>query len=418
MMRSVFTANGATSSALRALNYSPITERFKRVKEGRKVIPLRDLLQDLGEAWGTVFTRVDCDPKYGVNLLSQVDVFSSEPEGRSIRRDSMPRPDRHLIRKWQVLLSGAGQMGESTLFGRAIIADDRLAGKYVGPDSVVMSLAEPEADLSLYAYAFLLTEAGTLAVKSCAYGTSIPRVRLDLLGSMLIPIATDHDIARVASFVRATVAAREDYYRHVKLARAALEHLPEMQHAISLCGERKARCVVWNRELPTLCAWNVASTGGALAFLKRNWKARLGDILQDDGVFNGPRFARISCKQPYGIDFYSQRDLFLIRRVPRRIVHPGFNDDLLFVPEGSLLIGGHGTLGEGEIFGRVVYVSGRLSRAGFTQDLLRVIPRVGMSALAYTFLSSQVGFRLLRSTGVGTKLLMMRTDLLSVPATE
>ena len=59
-----------------------------------------------------------------------------------------------------------------------------------------------------------------------------------------------------------------------------------------------------------------------------------------------------------------------------------------------------------------MYVSGRLARAGFTQDLLRVLPQAEMSALAYTYLSTTIGFRLLRTTGVGTKLLMMRQDLL------
>jgi type I restriction enzyme S subunit len=108
----------------------------------------------------------------------------------------------------------------------------------------------------------------------------------------------------------------------------------------------------------------------------------------------------------------SQRDLFLVRPVPRRIVHPGFADRLLFAPVGSLLVGGHGTLGEGEIFGRTVRVTPSLSRAGLTQDLLRIQPKPEFSEIAYAFLSSDLGFRLLRTTAVGTKLLSMRPDLL------
>jgi hypothetical protein len=164
--------------------------------------------------------------------------------------------------------------------------------------------------------------------------------------------------------------------------------------------------------MPTLQAWTYASSGGALEFLQRKWPGRLGDVLKPDGVFNGPRFARVSCEPPYGIDFLSQRHVFLIRPVFRRIKHPGFPDRLLFVPEGSLLVGGQGTLGEGEIFGRVLYVHGELARIAYTQHLPRVQPKPEYSAQAYGFLSSLVGFRLLRSTAVGTKLLSMRPDLL------
>jgi hypothetical protein len=135
-------------------------------------------------------------------------------------------------------------------------------------------------------------------------------------------------------------------------------------------------------------------------------------VLQPNGVFNGPRFARVTCQPPYGIDFLSQRHGFLIRPVFRRIANPGFPDRLLFAPQGTLLIGGHGTLGEGEIFGKVLYVHGKLARTAFTQDLLRVQIYDEFALLGYGFLSTLVGFRLLRSTAVGTKLLQMRPDLL------
>jgi hypothetical protein len=44
--------------------------------------------------------------------------------------------------------------------------------------------------------------------------------------------------------------------------------------------------------------------------------------------------------------------------------------------------------------------------------MLRVQPRSDYAPLAYAFLSTLVGRRLLRSTAVGTKILSMRPDLL------
>jgi hypothetical protein len=47
-----------------------------------------------------------------------------------------------------------------------------------------------------------------------------------------------------------------------------------------------------------------------------------------------------------------------------------------------------------------------------TEDLLRLVPRPEVSPLAYAFLSTLVGLRLVRSTAVGTKILNLRFDLL------
>lgn len=406
-----FLVHRPVPAALRALNYTPEVETF-REKAGSRTQALGRMLTGLGESYWAVFTRLDCAATCGVELITQTDMFASEPSGRVIRIDSMPKPENHRVRRWQILIAGAGQMAEGNLFGRSIIADDRLAGKYLGPHAVALTFEDEGGDENLWTYAYLNSKIGIQAIKSAAFGTSVPGLRLDLLADLPIPLLDPTTQARVAALVREAVEARERYAEELRAARAVVEALPEMQEALEMCGERRGRCVLWAGELPTLSAWTYASTGGALGHLKNQWPGRLGDVLEEDGLFNGPRFARVSCSPPHGVEFMSQRDVFLIRPIPRRIVNPGFAEHLLFVPEGSLLVGGHGTLGEGEIFGRVVHVSGRLARAAFTQDLLRVQPKAEHSAATYSLLSTLVGFRLLRSTAVGTKILSMRLDLL------
>jgi type I restriction enzyme S subunit len=108
------------TGALRALNYAPVLERIRQSGSGSSQ-QLRKMVKRFGEAYGTVFTRLDCDPNHGVRLLSQTDTFAAEPRGRIIRRDSMPDSRRHEVRRWQILISGAGQMSEGNLFGRSII---------------------------------------------------------------------------------------------------------------------------------------------------------------------------------------------------------------------------------------------------------------------------------------------------------
>src|SRR6476620_1509141 len=72
-----------------------------------------------------------------------------------------------------------------------------------------------------------------------------------------------------------------------------------------------------------------------------------------------------------------------------------------------------GTLGEGEIFGQVALATPDLAVSGVSEHLLRIQARGDdENALLYAYLSTLVGRRLLRSTGVGTKLLSLRHDLL------
>lgn len=411
-MRAAFIVQEPRSSALRALNYSPRVEAFRRPRRGLRTVRLGSLLKALGDAYGTVFTRRDCSEASGIELLSQVDVFTAEPHGRIIRRDSMPNPDLHQIKRWQVLVSGAGQMGEATLFGRSVLADERLQGKYIGPDSVVLTFEDEGGIDNLYAYAFLLTSAGLEAVRSTAYGTSIPRVRVDLLADLPVPVASDAVKERVATLIRTAVQQLERYLTELRAARRPIDELPEAVDALASCNERRSRCIGWDGPLPTLTAWNFASTGDALPLLRKKWKARLGDVVAPDGIYNGPRFARIPCEAPNGVILLSQRDAFLSRFVARRVVPPPVAARQLFVPEGSLILGGHGTLGEGEIFGRTLYVDRHTASHAFSQDFLRVHPIDGRNSICYAVLSSAIGFRLVRSAAVGTKIMTLRPDLL------
>ena len=277
----------------------------------------------------------------------------------------------------------------------------------------------PEDDFSLFAYAWLASPTGLQAIRSTSYGTKILGLRKDLLSSLPVPIPPADVISCVATLIRECSEGREEFLENLHAARRLVATLPAMAEAHEMCVDRRRHSVVWTGPLPSLAAWNTASTGGALGYLRSQWDSTLGDVVQPDGIYNGPRFARVECEPPYGIEFMSQRDAMLIRPIPRRIVHPGFADRQLHAREGTILVGGHGTLGEGEIFGRAVIVHGRFAKAAFTQDLLRVVPKDGHGLALYAYLTTTVGFRLLRMTAVGTKILSMREDMLrALPVPE
>jgi hypothetical protein len=148
-----FLVDEPRSGALRALNYSPAVERIRRAGSA-SARPLKNIVKAFGPAYGTVFTRRDCHRDFGVELLSQGDMFSVEPHGRVIRRDSMHNPALHEVERGQVLIAGAGTLGENELYVRALLADGRLTGKYVGPDSMTLIFENPDDDFSIFAYAW------------------------------------------------------------------------------------------------------------------------------------------------------------------------------------------------------------------------------------------------------------------------
>lgn len=410
-MRQAFVAS-ARSAALRALNYSPRVERIRAASKKRSQ-PLREMLAAMGPAYGTVFTRIDCAPEYGIELLSQSDMFAAEPQGRIIRRDSMAKPERHEIKRAQVLIAGAGTLGETELYGRALIADGRLEGKFVGPDSMTLVFDEPDSDRALFAYAFLASPTGVAAIRSTSYGTKILRFREDLLGSLPVPTADEATMARVATLVRRSMDMREVYLRELRTARAVIESLPEMKEAHGMCAERKARVVSWSGQLRSIMGWTYASHGGALGYLQGRCSRRVGDALVEErGAYYGLLRQRTPCDPGWGIPFISQRDAHAIRQIPSWIVRTGIPEHALFSPPDSIVMAGRGTLGEGELFARPIFVTRGLSRYAITQDLLRVVPRAGESGRVYAFLSTTVGRRLLRSCAVGTKIMQLRIDLI------
>lgn len=422
----VYSVAAVTDATLRALNYSPQLERLKRVPKSHRARtwvfrPLRHLAAEIGTAYARVLQRVDCEPPLGDELLSQVDIFSTEPAGRRIRGDRMRFVEELRIHRGDVLIAGAGQMGESTLFGRALIADDRLAGKLAAGDLMVVRFPSPDSDEALFSYAFLMCNAGLSGIRACAYGTSIPRMRPDLLADIPIPMPETELQARVAALVRESMHQRELYLREIRAARAAVENLSEMKEAHAMCEDRRTRAILWDGALPTMRAWTFASSGGALRLLQGCWSDRLGAVLNEGGLFHGNLRQRTPCEAPYGLDFYSQRDVFSVRRVPARIAHPGCEDRSLFVPRRSLLIASRGQLSEGALFGRVELGDTFSPRSAATQDILRVLPGDDWLAVAYAFLSTHVGQVLLRSCAVGTSIPILRLDLvraLPLPALD
>jgi type I restriction enzyme S subunit len=212
--------------------------------------------------------------------------------------------------------------------------------------------------------------------------------------------------------IRTAVEERENYAAHLKAGRNVLESVNEIREAEAMCAGRKGQIAIWSGQLPTLSAWNYASVGGALEYLSRRWPGRLGDILEPRGLFRGDRAVRMECEAPFGVRFVSQRDAFLIRGGERRVRLDGSRTAWV-TPAGTTLLAAQGSDAEGNLFGRAAFVTRDDDDRVFSEHLMRVIATPEWRLVVYGFLSTEVGFRLIRSTAVGTAQRSMREDLLA-----
>ena len=305
----------------------------------------------------------------------------------------MPRPERHLVKRWQVLIAGAGTLGDTELYGRAIVADSRLEGRYVGPTQWLLTFKEPGSDESLFAYAFLMTRVGT--ARNSGDAASAPRflgLRKDLLRNLPIPKRRSVNAAHAwRAWSDALSKSARCTFASSPRRETSSRGTPRDARSAPMCADRVSGRHSGTQRYLRFRAGTLPRPASALAQLRKRWPGRLRDVLQPEGVFNGPRFARVDCQPPHGIDFYSQRDVFLMRPIPRRIARPSISDRMLFVPRDAVLAGSHGQLTDGGIFGKVELASFGAYEGGLTQDLLRLLFVPTERSTAFAFLSTMVG---------------------------
>jgi hypothetical protein len=403
-----FVVDEPRTGALRALNYSPAVERIRRAGSS-SARPLHEIVKTFGPGWRRAFARIPCSAGHGVEFLSQGDIFAAEPSGRQIRIDSMSEPARYKIEVGQVLLAGTGTLGENELYGRAMLADGRLAGKYLTEDAMALVFEEPGSDFALFAYAWLASPTGLQILRSTSYGTKLLRFRRDLLQTLPVPEAGHSIVGTVSDLIRKVIHGRELYLAKTNAAKAVVERHFTPAEIAEAANERARVVSVWTGALPTLRAWNFGSAGSILSGGKVRWGTTLRDWLEPGGLFMGARVARIPCTNPFGVDLLSQRDVCLIRPAPRRIKQ---TDPSLLVKPNWLLLASRGQMTEGALFGSVERARHMPDGAAISGDVMRLVPTSGLEAALYAFLSTNCGRRLLQSTAYGTSIPAMREDLL------
>jgi hypothetical protein len=86
---------------------------------------------------------------------------------------------------------------------------------------------------------------------------------------------------------------------------------------------------------------------------------------------------------------------------------------VLFLPKETIFISGRGQLQEGNLFGRVELAQFGAGSSIVTGDAIPLIPMPEHSDFLYTFFSTRLGLRLLRTCAIGTSIPAMHLGLLA-----
>lgn len=128
------------------------------------------------------------------------------------------------------------------------------------------------------------------------------------------------------------------------------------------------------------------------------------DCLDDAKFFSTGSFPRLELNTPKSIRLINQTDIFNSKIKGKNIARKKVRTDNL-VTYGEVLIAAVGTLGENETFGCVRFADEELNGQLVSGEFIRMktindVP----SGYLFIWLSSEYGFRLIRSTQTGTKL--------------
>jgi type I restriction enzyme S subunit len=126
------------------------------------------------------FKRIYVGEDRGIPFLTSADIINLRPRGdRFLSRKRTPKLNELMVRKWDVLISRSGTIGNVALAG-ATITDLALS-----EDAIRWRCDEPA--LAGYVTAFLRSDVGRLQLKRVTYGSVIKHIEPDHLKHILVP---------------------------------------------------------------------------------------------------------------------------------------------------------------------------------------------------------------------------------------
>lgn len=381
-----------------ALAWSTLT------RSGLPTTPLGKLVKPGGLFRGPIFRRVyAAGPEQGRPYLSPDDIGAADIRPTSWLSESLgPLLDELTLREGMILVTCSGMN-----LGRAYWADGRLANMVASHDLIRVDI-DPDQAPPGYVYAFLASKYGKIAIRRHIFGGSIKHVEPGQLASVEVPRLRSSEL-EIDALVRRSAAHLNKYYELMNHATSMVEKLCRIGPLSPTEWQKSAAHLGWAQygvSSISLRALNFDPRAGRLSrIVSAGRHDPLGSLCEPRWFKGKCVFTRVPAAPEHGVMLVGQRQAFHTQPSGRWISRSSIEGLGLQVPYGTTLIPSHGTLGEGELYCRAVFVTHQLSESAFSGDFFRCVPISGKvhPGYLYAWLRSDVAFRLLRAISCGGK---------------
>lgn len=282
-----------------------------------------------------------------------------------------------------------------------------------------------------YLYAFLACRYGQSQIILNTSGSVVKYIEAPGIKKTLIPLLDDSTMIEVDRIINCVVEKRAKSLSIIKNSREEILRLLNLEpldnndfEAYSnsrIDTDVSAFIVNSNKiKLTTINAFNYSKK---IDMLRQRVCSRgatkLENVLTPQGVFKTSSFKRLELKNNRSKMLLGQRDVFTINKVGKLIAKAYIPIDEM-IEEGEVIIAAVGTMGESEVFCRTEYAGRELEGKYIVGEFIRMktSPEWHPGYL-YAWLSTEYGFRFLRSIQSGTKLCRPIPELLmDIPVPE
>jgi len=194
---------------LRAWNHSRRAERIKQeIKSGRWSL-LGDLVDAEWLKWRMMFKRIDANPEFGIEVITQRPLFQLFPEGRWLSRAYLlNHSPRYVVPDQTILIAKQGTLGEDELYCRCeFITGRRMLHRAYSDHCMRVVVREGVIDPG-YLFAFLRSHAGFRLLRGLSEGSKQQDLHWRTVPTLPIPRCDEADEAKIGDAVRSAYEAR------------------------------------------------------------------------------------------------------------------------------------------------------------------------------------------------------------------
>jgi type I restriction enzyme S subunit len=340
-----------------------------------------------------------CQSSDVTNLLEGSAVFINKKQAEKVGS---------IVRINQILVTGFGTIGNT-----------KLVNELSEGISYANNVCRIEASSNIpygYIYAFMSSKYGKSQLNKNSSGSVVRYIEAPGVKKTFIPIVSDiklfesHNLILESSNLRVEANKMLNEVNKKIKKQLSLNDLNNSEYESFGNSNCNRKVSTFSRNinelnLETINAFNYSKKIELLRkkFSGSNSRSLLS-CLDEKGLFSTGSFKRLETVSDKGIMLINQSDIFNSKIIGKNISRKFIGNSKL-VDYGEVIIAGVGTLGEGETFCRVIFANELIENQLVSGEFIRMKTNVDIpSGYLFALLSSDYGFRIIRSTQSGTKL--------------